>query len=161
VSTSQADIDSLLAQAESLAAEALDPTQAASGGAAPEAGTPGTAKAGAATATSLPPTPSPRTPPAAPAEPVDNGRRDELGRIMRIEVPVIVKLAECKMPLARIVGLNTGAIIEFDKPADALLDLMISNKCVGLGQAVKVGENFGLRITQIGTLREKIEALGG
>lgn len=73
---------------------------------------------------------------------------------------MIVKLAECKMPLARVVGLNTGAIIEFEKPADAPLDLMINNKCIGVGQAVKVGENFGLRITQVGTLREKIKALG-
>lgn len=147
MSSSQADIDKLLAQAEDLAGEALG--------------------AGTATATAEPdatPAPLPRGPreaaPQAVCHPGLAARPGDLGRIMRIEVPVIVKLAECKMPLVRIVGLNTGAIIEFEKPADASLDLMINNKCIGVGQAVKVGENFGLRITQVGTLREKIEALG-
>jgi len=145
VSTSQADIDALLAQAENLAGEAL----------------------GAGSESPLPPGADPHPPPpsaarspslsdAAPVGPPS----DLLERILRIEVPVIVKLAECKMPLARVVSLNTGAIIEFEKPADAPLDLMINNKCIGVGQAVKVGENFGLRITQVGTLQEKIRALG-
>jgi len=57
-------------------------------------------------------------------------------------LPVIVKLAERKMPLSNIVGLAAGAILEFDKPSDSPLDLMINNKSIGLGQAVKVGENF-------------------
>jgi len=64
------------------------------------------------------------------------------------------------MPLEDIINLGTGAIIEFDKPAEAELDLMINNKCIGTGQAVKVGENFGLRITSIGSVRDRIEALG-
>ena len=141
MSTSQADIESLLTQAESLAGEALGapPSDASSVPQETSSGTEGTP-----------------LPTAKPPDP----RSEVLARIMRIEVPVIVKLAECKMPLARIVGLNTGAIIEFEKLADAPLDLMINNKCIGVGQAVKVGENFGLRITQVGTLREKIEALG-
>ena len=154
VSSAQADIDSLLAQAESLATEALGSDPAGS----------------AAPAAEAPPKPSESPAPATPAAQTGSAGRPDVGhdprseplqRIMRIEVPVIVKLAECRMPLARIVGLNTGAIIEFEKPADANLDLMINNKCIGLGQAVKVGENFGLRITQVGTLLEKIEALGG
>jgi flagellar motor switch/type III secretory pathway protein FliN len=40
------------------------------------------------------------------------------------------------------------------------LDLVVSNCHIALGQAVKVGENFGLRITRIGGLDEKIKALG-
>ena len=64
------------------------------------------------------------------------------------------------MALADITSLTTGAIVEFEKPSDSELDLMINNKCIGHGQAVKVGENFGLRITQIGSLRDRITALG-
>ncbi len=64
-----------------------------------------------------------------------------------------------KMPLSTIIGLAAGAILEFDNASDAPLDLMINNKSIGLGQAVKVGENFGLRVTHIGSVQNRIEAL--
>ncbi|HSW46682.1 MAG TPA: FliM/FliN family flagellar motor switch protein [Phycisphaerae bacterium] len=83
-----------------------------------------------------------------------------VSRILRLEVPVIVELATRSMPLAEILNLSTGAIIEFDKPADSDLDLMINNKCIGRGQAVKAGENFGLRVSNIGSLRDLIQAMG-
>ena len=64
------------------------------------------------------------------------------------------------MPLAEIVSLSTGAVIEFEKPSDSLLDLMINNKRIGRGQAVKIGENFGLRVESIGSVRARIQAMG-
>ena len=62
--------------------------------------------------------------------------------------------------LNEIVHLSPGAIIEFEKSVDGDLDLMISNKRIGGGVAVKVGENFGLKITHINPLAETIKALG-
>lgn len=147
---SQADIDALLAEAETLAQEAVadDAVQRASAPAA-------AADAGVAVATAAP---APARPKRKPAEPdLSNA---PLERILRLEVPVIVRLAECKMTLSKVLGLAPGAIIEFEKPADASLDLMINNKCIGNGQAVKVGENFGLRVGEIGTMAERVEAMG-
>ena len=37
---------------------------------------------------------------------------------------------------------------------------MVNNKSIGVGEAVKVGENLGLRITQIGDVRQIIHSLG-
>jgi len=37
---------------------------------------------------------------------------------------------------------------------------MVNNSTIGLGQAVKIGENFGLKITQIGPVEETIKSLG-
>ena len=84
----------------------------------------------------------------------------DLGRILRLEVPVIVKLAERKLMLSEVLRLGTGAIIEFFKRSDEPLELLINNKAIGVGETVKVGENFGLRITQIGDLKQLIQALG-
>ena len=85
---------------------------------------------------------------------------EDVSRILKLQVPVIVQLAGNTTPLSEIMGLTTGAIIEFDKPVDSDLDLLINNKCIGQGQAVKVGENFGLRITRVGSLRDRIQAMG-
>jgi flagellar motor switch protein FliN/FliY len=95
-----------------------------------------------------------------------NGRKRsatpaDLKRILQIEVPVIVRLAEKSLPMNEILQLSPGAIIEFEKTVDQDLDLMINNKCIGTGVAVKVGENFGLRINRISALNETIKAMGG
>ena len=99
-----------------------------------------------------PPAPSPAPPVATPGS--------ELQRILRLQVPVIVKLAERKLTFAEVMRLGPGAIIEFSKSSEEPLELLINNKTIGVGEAVKVGENFGLRINQIGDLREVIRSMG-
>jgi flagellar motor switch protein FliN/FliY len=84
----------------------------------------------------------------------------EVQRILGLHVPIIVKLAERKLSLSEVMRLGAGAIIEFSKSHGEPLELMINNKTIGLGEAVKVGENFGLRLTQIGDVREIIASLG-
>jgi flagellar motor switch protein FliN/FliY len=84
----------------------------------------------------------------------------ELNRILQLSVPVIVKLAQRKLSLSEVLRLGTGAIIEFEKSSDEPLELMINNKVIGLGETVKVGENFGLRITQIGDVKQVIRSMG-
>lgn len=149
----QQDIDALLAEVNALAEEAVADIVGNESIIGHETAT--------AVAEHEPPpsparTPSPSIPP--PADRKANG--EDLQRILHIQVPVIVQLARNTMPLSEITGLTTGAIVEFDKPSDSELELLINNKCIGLGQAVKVGENFGLRITRIGSLHDRITALG-
>ena len=86
---------------------------------------------------------------------------DELDRILHLSVPVIVKLAERKLNVSEVMRLGVGAIIEVAKSSDEPLELLVNNKVVGQGEAVKVGENFGLRITQIGDVKQLVNALGG
>ncbi len=84
-----------------------------------------------------------------------------LARILRIEVPVIVKLAERKLSLSEVMRLGVGAIIEFSKSSDEQLELLINNKVIATGETVKVGENFGLKIAQIGDVKQVVKAMGG
>jgi flagellar motor switch protein FliN/FliY len=86
--------------------------------------------------------------------------KTELDRIMHLEVPVIVKLAERNLPMSEVLRLGVGSIIEFVKSNDEPLQLMISNKTIAVGEAVKVGENFGLRIKQVGTAKQLVAAMG-
>jgi len=85
----------------------------------------------------------------------------DLSTILRLEVPIIVQLAERKMTLGEALALVPGSIIELPKTADEELDLLVNNRKIGTGLAVKIGENFGIEITHIGTAEEKIQAMGG
>lgn len=69
--------------------------------------------------------------------------------LLRIKVPVVVTLAEKRQKLSRIIELGPGAIIQFDKSCEEMLELGVGDRPVALGEAVKVGDKFGLRITSI------------
>ncbi|MBL0927667.1 MAG: FliM/FliN family flagellar motor switch protein [Phycisphaerales bacterium] len=84
----------------------------------------------------------------------------DLERILKLEVPIIVLLGERRMPMGEVVSIVPGTIIELPKQADEELELLVNNKVVGTGTAVKVGENFGLKIAFIGNVKERIAALG-
>lgn len=86
--------------------------------------------------------------------------RPTVERILRIEVPIVVLLGEKQMRLTEILAMQPGMIIELPKRADSELDLRVNDTPIGTGYAVKVGENFGIRLTYIGTVQARINALG-
>ena len=69
--------------------------------------------------------------------------------LLRIEVPVVVTLAEKRQPLGRIVELGPGSIIQFEKSCEDMLELSVGDCPVATGEAVKVGDKFGLRVTSV------------
>ncbi len=85
----------------------------------------------------------------------------DLQSILQIEVPLIVQIASRPMALEEVMTLMPGSIIELPKLADEELEIMVNDRQVGVGRAVKVGENFGIRVSFIGDLKERIEAMGG
>jgi len=92
-----------------------------------------------------------------------NGRPRDAGvaRILGLSVPVTATLAERDMTIESIMGISVGTIVEFDVPVDAELTLSVANRAIGKGQAVKTGENFGLRITRIDNVEHRIGAMRG
>ena len=82
-----------------------------------------------------------------------------LETILTLEVPVIVQIAERVMTVNEVTSMAPGAIIELPKSADDELELLVNNKPIGTGTAVKVGENYGLRVTYIGDLQDRIAAM--
>jgi len=69
--------------------------------------------------------------------------------LLRIKLPVVVALAEKRQPLNRIMELGPGSIIQFDKSCEEMLELDVGGHPIATGEAVKVGDKFGLRINTI------------
>ncbi|UCG32062.1 MAG: FliM/FliN family flagellar motor switch protein [Phycisphaerales bacterium] len=135
--SSQADIDALLAEADSLATQTDADLRAADSVSQGQRSSP---------ASPVLETPTDRLP-------------EDLQRVLNVEVPLIVRLAQRPIPVSRIIKWVPGSIIEFEKSADGPLDIMTSNTCIGFGSAVKVGENFGVRITSMINARGKLQAM--
>jgi flagellar motor switch protein FliN/FliY len=88
------------------------------------------------------------------------GMSADLSSILKLEVPLIVQIAQRAMAAHEVFSLEPGAIIELPKTAEEPLDVLINNRIIGQGQAVKVGENFGIRMLVIGDMSQRVEALG-
>lgn len=80
-------------------------------------------------------------------------------RILCLRVPLQVVLAERKMPVGEILHISVGSIIEFEKPFDEELEMYVNNRSISFGQAVKIGENFGMRVTRVADVTSRIRAL--
>lgn len=80
--------------------------------------------------------------PAVPA-----GRSAE--HVLRLPVTVSVHLASRPMELKQLLTLTPGSLITFSKPCDELLELYVNNRRYARGEAIKVGEKFGLKVDEI------------
>ncbi len=69
--------------------------------------------------------------------------------LLKVSVPVSVQLVGKKQTINDITRLVPGSIINFDKSCDAPLELFVNNRLAARGETVKVGERFGLQISEI------------
>ncbi|MDR1491363.1 MAG: FliM/FliN family flagellar motor switch protein [Planctomycetaceae bacterium] len=79
--------------------------------------------------------------------------------LLKVKIPVAAVLASSKRPIKMILELGVGSIVQFDKSCDSFLDLQMGQINVGTGEAVKVGDKFGLRIHSIQLPRERFHTV--
>jgi len=77
--------------------------------------------------------------------------------LLRIRVPVVVTLASTRQPVSRVLDLAPGTILHFGKACDDPLTVSVGKCDVAVGETVKVGDKFGLRITSMVMPEEKFE----
>ena len=79
--------------------------------------------------------------------------------LLHVMLPVTVTLASTRQPLSHILELSPGSIIQFNKLHTAPLTLEAGRHTVALGEAVKVGDKFGLWITSMAMPGERFWVL--
>jgi flagellar motor switch protein FliN/FliY len=82
----------------------------------------------------------------------DRRRKPITSRLMKLPVPVAVHLAERKIDMSQLLSMAPGTLLTFEKSCEDLLDLYVNNRIYAKGEAVKIGEKFGLKINQLGEL---------
>ena len=103
--------------------------------------------------------------PAPPVEAKQSRTKSELPEytrsLLHIRVPISVTLATKRQPIGQIMDLGAGSIIHFEKSCEEMLDLYVGDHPVAKGEAIKVGEKFGLRITSVILPEERFKAVNG
>jgi flagellar motor switch protein FliN len=68
---------------------------------------------------------------------------------LRIRVPLQVTLASQRKSVQEIIELGPGSIVKFEKTCDQPLELSVGGRTIAEGEVVKVGDKFGVRISNL------------
>jgi flagellar motor switch protein FliN/FliY len=74
---------------------------------------------------------------------------EELNMVLDVPVEVSVELGRRTIPISDVVQLGPGSVVELGKAAGENLDILVNGKLVARGEAVVVGEKYGIRITEV------------
>jgi len=87
--------------------------------------------------------------------------RRSQGIDLLFDVPLVVavELGRARMPIREILHLAPGSVIELDKLAGEPVDILVNDTPIAKGEVVIIGENFGVRLTQIVNQVERIQSL--
>lgn len=74
---------------------------------------------------------------------------DSLAFVMDVPVELTIELGRKHVKIADILRLGPGSVLELDKVNGEPLDVYVNNRLVARGEAVVVGERYGVRLTEI------------
>lgn len=83
----------------------------------------------------------------AAAQEVGGGRNFRL--LADIPVRMSVEVGSTQMRLADVMNLAEGSVVELDRQADELLDIMVNGTLVARGEVVTVNGRYGIRVVEI------------
>jgi len=88
----------------------------------------------------------------------DNSKKN-LEMIYDIPVRVNAELGHTNLKIKNLLTLGAGSVVELERLAGESIDLLVNGVLIGKGDVVVVNENFGLRITEIVCLEERIKKI--
>ena len=77
-----------------------------------------------------------------------------------IPLNISVEVGRSKIKLKDLLKMGEGYVLELDKLAGEPLDLYVNSKLIAKGEAVMVGEKFGIRLTDVVSTADRLENLG-
>lgn len=90
---------------------------------------------------------------------VDGKEPEKLQILLDIDLPVTIELGRTHMMIKDILKLGPGSIVELDKLSGEPVDLFVNNKKFAQGEVVVIDENFGVRLTEILQVDERLKTL--
>ncbi|MEL7649241.1 MAG: flagellar motor switch phosphatase FliY [Sedimentibacter sp.] len=69
--------------------------------------------------------------------------------IMSVPLEISVEIGKSRRKIKDILEFSQGTIIELDKQAGALVDIIVNGQLIAKGEVVVVNDNFGVRIAEI------------
>lgn len=98
-----------------------------------------------------------------PFVPLTGGERAGSGNgidmLLDVNLQVSVELGRTRLQIRDILQLGPGSIVELDKQAGEAVDILVNDKPIAKGEVIIIDENFGVRLTSITSVADRIKNL--
>ena len=84
---------------------------------------------------------------------------ENIDLILDIQLKLTARLGQVEMPVGEIMKLAPGSVIDIDRFADEPIELVVNDRPIARGEIVVVQENFGVKITEIISPKDRIKSL--
>ena len=84
----------------------------------------------------------------------------ELEFLFDVPLQVSVEVGRARILLKDLLQMGEGYVVELDKLAGEPLDLYVNSRLIARGEAVRVGEKFGIKLTEVVSPSDRVEKLG-
>ena len=99
------------------------------------------------------------SPPAKPMDLIPNPNQSQnLAVLMDVQLPVSIRFGETEMILEDVIKLGVGSIIELNSAIDEPVELIVNGKSLARGEVVTIDGFYGVRITEISNVGERIRS---
>ena len=88
----------------------------------------------------------------------DNCR--DLEFLFDVPLQVSVEVGRARILLKDLLQMGEGYVVELDKFSGDPLDLYVNSRLIARGEAVKVGDKFGIKLTEVVSQSDRIARLG-
>ena len=94
---------------------------------------------------------------AAPALDMANARNFRL--LADIPLRLSVEVGSTSLKLAELMDLAEGSVVELDRQANELLDILVNGTLVARGEVVTVGGKFGIRVVDVAATEARLSGI--
>lgn len=81
--------------------------------------------------------------------PIDAAVAANLRLLQDVDVKLTVEIGSTTLSLRELLALGEASVIELDRQAGELLDVLVNGTLIGRGEVVTVGERFGVKMTEL------------
>ncbi|MBO9576000.1 MAG: flagellar motor switch protein FliN [Sphingobium sp.] len=86
----------------------------------------------------------------------DLGLAGNLRMLADIPVRMSVEVGSTQLRLSDVMSLGEGSVVELDRQADELLDIMVNGTLVARGEIVTVNGRYGIRVVEIASTEARL-----
>jgi len=90
---------------------------------------------------------------------MESFEKEKLDLLMDIPLEISVEIGSTTMPLEEVLKLNPNSIVELDRYINQPVDIKVNGKLIAKGELYTVENNFGIKITSIITVQERMKLL--
>jgi flagellar motor switch protein FliN len=79
-----------------------------------------------------------------------------IDQLLDLELPVAVVLGRTRLAIRDLIKLTAGSLVELDRRAGDLVEIVVHNAVVARGEVVSIGGNYGVKIQEVISRSERI-----